>query len=181
MRDARKETESATALAFQSSIGRTLSSPVLIEASEAQAFKQEPSDFTPLLNANGSGSATAGQAFKSSSLSLVVVAFIGFVGSVEYGLIFPTIWQYLNSLGMYHQYFLGVVISSFNVAQIISSPIFGYLSDLGISFKTLFVCSLFFGIVGNAIYFMASRAWMLLIARIVAGIGAGVYTHHTFY
>eukprot|EP01137_Pigoraptor_chileana_P033495 Opistho-2@24443 len=94
-----------------------------------------------------------------------------FLCAVEYGLILPTIWAYLNSLHEERHWFLGVVISFFNVAQLFCAPVVGWMSDR-MSMKSILMVTLGFNIVGNLVYFAAQGAWMVLLGRILAGMGA---------
>jgi hypothetical protein len=102
---------------------------------------------------------------------LIVMSLLFVVGSVEYGVILPTLWLYLQSLGETRHVFLGIILSMFNVSQMIFSPILGFLSDR-INMKSLLVCTLLINVGGNIMYSFAVGSWMVVLSRIVTGIGA---------
>lgn len=67
-------------------------------------------------------------------------------------------------LGMEHHYFLGIVLSSFSFARMISAPFYGYLADKG-SVKTILLLSNIWQIGGNALYFVANDPYLVLEGR----------------
>jgi MFS family permease len=70
----------------------------------------------------------------------------------------------------------GLTFGSYDLTALIAAPILGILSDRYSVFKILFVCCFLINAAGNLIYaftFLADRWWMMLVARLVAGFGAG--------
>ncbi|XP_013406803.1 major facilitator superfamily domain-containing protein 8 [Lingula anatina] len=100
----------------------------------------------------------------------VIVFFL--LEGVEYAIILPTVYQYLQSLGG-EAYQLGLVISAFHVSGLVAAPIFGKFSDKRISTKWLVIFSNCFEKVGNLIYFIGGDKWLLFAGRLVAGVGSG--------
>ncbi|XP_066477659.1 major facilitator superfamily domain-containing protein 8-like [Tiliqua scincoides] len=93
-------------------------------------------------------------------------------GGVEYAVILPTIWAYLQTLHA-EPYFLGLGISAFSFAGLIMGPLFGYLSDRTGQTKAIVLFANLFQIAGNFMYFVGGSKWMLLGSRMVAGVGTG--------
>ena len=47
--------------------------------------------------------------------------------------------------------------------------------------KEIFITCAIFGIVGNIIYSMSYKPWMLILGRFISGIGANVYNCSNMY
>ncbi|XP_062987942.1 major facilitator superfamily domain-containing protein 8-like [Elgaria multicarinata webbii] len=93
-------------------------------------------------------------------------------GGIEYAVILPTIWAYLQTLDA-EPYFLGLGISAFSFAGLITGPLFGYWSDRTHRTKGVILFANLFQIAGNFMYFVGGSKWMLLSSRLVAGVGTG--------
>lgn len=91
---------------------------------------------------------------------------------VEYAVILPTIWEFLQQLGASKRWYLGLTISLFSIASMISSPIFGSFADTG-GTKRLIIFASVMMIVGNFIYMIANDPYCILEARFICGIGSG--------
>ena len=61
---------------------------------------------------------------------------------VEYAVILPTLWLYLQSLDFGQRWFFGMVLSSFSAAGMVSAPIFGLFADRGGVKRLLVLASL---------------------------------------
>ncbi|XP_077069571.1 major facilitator superfamily domain-containing protein 8 [Siphateles boraxobius] len=105
-------------------------------------------------------------------LSFLTIGLIFLLSGVEYAVILPTIWRYLQILEA-PPYFLGLGLSAFSFSGLVSGPVFGHWSDKTRTTKTIILFSNVFEIVGNFMYFMGYSKWLLLSSRLVAGIGAG--------
>uniref|UniRef100_A0A672PVY5 Major facilitator superfamily domain-containing protein 8-like n=1 Tax=Sinocyclocheilus grahami TaxID=75366 RepID=A0A672PVY5_SINGR len=105
-------------------------------------------------------------------LSFLTIGLIFLLSGVEYAVILPTIWRYLQLLEA-PPYFLGLGLSAFSFSGLVSGPVFGHWSDKTRATKTIILFSNVFEIVGNFMYFMGYSKWLLLSSRLVAGIGAG--------
>lgn len=95
-----------------------------------------------------------------------------FFSGVEYVVILPTLNGYLNSLGA-PAGFLGILMASFSFSGLVSTPIYGHLSDKSKSSKFALIASNVFEIVGNLLYFTGRSVYVLWASRFVAGIGSG--------
>ena len=70
-------------------------------------------------------------------LLYINVGLFGVLGSVEYSVILPTIWLYINSAYGSDSWYLGLCISAFHMSALIFSPIFGFLNDRIFKTKSL--------------------------------------------
>jgi len=68
--------------------------------------------------------------------------------------------------------FLGFVSSGFSFARFFAAPFFGWWSNKRSHKEVMLIC-LCFLIVGNLIFALYPPPWLLLISRVVVGIGAG--------
>lgn len=109
---------------------------------------------------------------KSSTRVCIGLFFL--LGGIEYAVILPTLWLYLEHSFDAEQWFFGVVFASFSFANLLSSPLFGFWVDFTRKTKTVILVANLFEIGGNFLYFIAWSKYWVLIARFTAGIGAGV-------
>lgn len=105
-------------------------------------------------------------------LTYVTIGLIFLLSGVEYAVILPTIWKYLQTLDA-APYFLGLALSAFSLSGLLSGPLFGHWSDRTRTTKKIILFANFFEIVGNFMYFLGYSKWLLLSSRLVAGIGTG--------
>ncbi|XP_066504160.1 major facilitator superfamily domain-containing protein 8 [Hoplias malabaricus] len=105
-------------------------------------------------------------------LTFFSIGLIFSLSGVEYAVILPTIWHYLQTLGA-APYFLGLTLSAFSFSGLLCGPLFGLVSDRTRTTKNIILFSNCFEIVGNFMYFMGYSKWLLLSSRLVAGIGTG--------
>ncbi|GCC22788.1 hypothetical protein chiPu_0001178 [Chiloscyllium punctatum] len=105
-------------------------------------------------------------------LTNVTIGLLFLFSGIEYAVILPTIWAYLQTLHA-EPYFLGLGLSAFSFSGLIASPIFGRVSDSTRKTKAIILFANLFEIAGNFMYFMGYSKWLLLGSRLVAGIGTG--------
>lgn len=99
-----------------------------------------------------------------------------FLDSSGYSIILPTIWSRLQTMGG-SKVFLGLSMAAFPLAQSLASPVFGYIGQRGwLGPATLIGFSLLVGCGGNIMYLFANDKYVLLISRLVCGIGAANIT-----
>ena len=84
----------------------------------------------------------------------------------------PSVPFYLHFLGAPPS-FLGMVVSSYSMGQIIGSPISGWLNDRFES-RTLLTISSLVGLFASTIYAAAPNHWYVLISRLTTGLSAGM-------
>ncbi|XP_054646697.1 major facilitator superfamily domain-containing protein 8 isoform X2 [Dunckerocampus dactyliophorus] len=109
---------------------------------------------------------------RKKKLTFITIGFIFLLSGVEYAVILPTIWKYLQTLDA-PPYFLGLTLSAFSLSGLLSGPLFGHWSDRTRTTKKIILFSNLFEIAGNFMYFMGFSKWLLLSSRLVAGIGTG--------
>ncbi|XP_045161310.2 uncharacterized protein LOC123526283 [Mercenaria mercenaria] len=106
-------------------------------------------------------------------LSYITLGLFYFIGGVEYAVILPTLWLYLKTDFGAQEYMLGLLLSAYSFAAIISGPVLGRWSDRTRKPKIILAVGTVFQVVGNIMYFMGISVWFLLASRLVAGIGGG--------
>lgn len=92
---------------------------------------------------------------------------------MEYGFILPTINDYIKSTGAPANT-IGLALTFFALSGLLSSPVIGWLTDRQKSLKVSFVFSLLCSIIGYAAYTFFQSASMILVGRLISGIGWGV-------
>uniref|UniRef100_A0A3P8RUP9 Major facilitator superfamily (MFS) profile domain-containing protein n=1 Tax=Amphiprion percula TaxID=161767 RepID=A0A3P8RUP9_AMPPE len=110
---------------------------------------------------------------RKKRLTYFTTGLIFLLSGVEYAVILPTIWRYLQTLDA-EPYFLGLTLSAFSLSGLLSGPLFGHWSDRTLAIKKIILFGNLFEIVGNLMYFMGYSKWLLLSSRFVAGVGAGI-------
>ncbi|XP_078370101.1 major facilitator superfamily domain-containing protein 8-like isoform X1 [Oculina patagonica] len=104
----------------------------------------------------------------------VCVGLFFLLGGIEYAVILPTLWLYLEHRFDAEQWFFGVVFASFCFSNLLSSPFFGFWVDFTRKTKSAILFANLFEIGGNFLYFIAWSKYWVLIARLIAGVGAGI-------
>jgi hypothetical protein len=103
--------------------------------------------------------------------STVIIYLNVFVSEMSRGLLFPTLWLFVNSLGG-SKSFQGLIVSSFSLGRIFTAPFFGYLSEIYGHRVVLLTCNVIM-IVGAILYATASSLDWLLAGQLILGIGGG--------
>ncbi|KAF3835214.1 hypothetical protein F7725_027772, partial [Dissostichus mawsoni] len=109
---------------------------------------------------------------RKKKLTFFTIGLIFLLSGVEYAVILPTIWRYLQTLEA-APYFLGLALSAFSLTGLLTGPLFGYWSDKTRTTKKIILFANVFEMIGNFMYFMGYSKWLLLSSRLVAGIGTG--------
>ncbi|XP_029988861.1 uncharacterized protein mfsd8l1 [Sphaeramia orbicularis] len=109
---------------------------------------------------------------RKKKLTFLTIGLLFLLSGVEYAVILPTIWRYLQTLDA-APYFLGLALSAFSLTGLLSGPLFGHWSDRTRTTKKIILFANLFEIVGNFMYFLGYSKWLLLSSRLVAGIGTG--------
>src|SRR5947209_1485521 len=100
---------------------------------------------------------------------IIGIALTVFIDILGFGLVIPDIQLRGTQLGA-TGFILGLTIASFSIAQLITSPVLGRLSDkigrrqILLVTTALTTCSYLF-------YSHATAIWIIVIARILGGIG----------
>ncbi|KAK9538931.1 hypothetical protein VZT92_004071 [Zoarces viviparus] len=106
------------------------------------------------------------------NLTFLTIGLIFMLNGIEYAVILPTIWSYLQILEA-PPYFLGLGLSAFSLSALLTGPLFGLWSDRNQTTKSVILFSNLFEIAGNFMYFIGYSKWLLLSSRLVTGVGAG--------
>jgi len=108
--------------------------------------------------------------------TLLIIAFISLLTGIDYAIILPTAWGYINTFMHLHYggFVMGILLSVFALSGAISGIILGYLNDIGISLKRLVLFGIMFKIIGNLLYFIGVNIYFVVISRLIAGIGMGL-------
>lgn len=103
--------------------------------------------------------------------SLFVIALVSIVNALGYGIIIPIQYAYVAHYGI-NAFWLGVLFASFSLAQFISTPIIGRLSDK-YGRKPLLFFSVFGTMVSFLLFAIAQSSPIIFLARILDGISGG--------
>eukprot|EP00698_Gefionella_okellyi_P020091 TRINITY_DN6269_c0_g1_i2.p1 TRINITY_DN6269_c0_g1~~TRINITY_DN6269_c0_g1_i2.p1 ORF type:complete len:395 (-),score=56.69 TRINITY_DN6269_c0_g1_i2:151-1335(-) len=106
-------------------------------------------------------------------VGLIGVMLIGLIDNFSWGIIMPSMWQYMESLGGTEPEF-GIVMGLFSAAQLVGLPLVGYWGDKR-TIKEAMLGTLAIGIVGQLLYCMAQPTqfkWLILMGRLLAGCSA---------
>src|SRR5260221_5162841 len=107
----------------------------------------------------------------SNKLTLGIISFIAVVNMLGYGIIITIMYAYVARFGI-NALGIGILFASFSLAQFISTPIIGRLSDR-FGRKPL----LAYSVLGTAVSFLlmavAKSASVIFLARTMDGISGG--------
>jgi len=107
-------------------------------------------------------------------LSFKINCFIVFLGDMSRGIFFPTMWELVQHLNG-DQVLLGYVIASFSFGRMLVLPLFGSWSTK-YGYKWTLQISTLILLIGTLLFAQAltvGKAWYLIFANIVLGIGSG--------
>ncbi|CAG0923122.1 unnamed protein product, partial [Notodromas monacha] len=99
-----------------------------------------------------------------------------FLHGLEYSLILPSMWKYMQSQGLTSKLYFGAVVASFHFAATVSGVIAGCCTKRSSHVKRIVATMSLFQVAGNTLYFMGGSPGILLTARFIAGLGAGSMT-----
>lgn len=117
---------------------------------------------------------------KQGQFALVLAS--GFAFGIEFAILMPTVWQYVQSVGG-SESSLGLVLASFSLTRTISFPLLGWWSDHRPMREPYVFCFLI-GLVGNLCYAVAgglNSLALMAIGRAIAGLGAACSTLNQTY
>ncbi len=76
---------------------------------------------------------------------------------------------------------MGILLSVFALSSAIAGLVFGYLDDIGTSLKRLVLFGIIFLIIGNILYFIGINIYVVVISRLIAGIGIGLVVRNRLF
>ncbi|XP_046848565.1 tetracycline resistance protein, class H-like isoform X3 [Xenia sp. Carnegie-2017] len=101
-----------------------------------------------------------------------LAAFRYFMEGSEEFFIAPSAWFYIKSLGE-DKVFLGIVLSAFPVAAVISLPILGKIADKYGNHRTIIIACFALKVASNVLYAVPISVYFPLFGRLFSGIAEG--------
>ncbi|KAF7646387.1 hypothetical protein LDENG_00188410 [Lucifuga dentata] len=139
----------------------------------------ESDEATPLLRDDeSSDDDSQDEAYRSRWRSIRVMYFTMFLSSVGFTIVITSLWPYLQKIDpSASATFLGWVVASYSLGQMVASPIFGLWSNHRPHREPL-VCSIFINLSANVYYSYAylprtDNKYHMLMSRAFVGFGAG--------
>lgn len=108
---------------------------------------------------------------KTNTISIVIILLCVIVGDSARGVLFPTLFSYIKSLGG-DRVCQGFAVAAFSVGRILSSPIFGTLSEEYGNRYVLVCCNVIITI-GCLLYIISTSYVWVILSQFVIGFGAG--------
>ncbi|XP_064611794.1 uncharacterized protein LOC135475784 [Liolophura sinensis] len=110
---------------------------------------------------------------RRKQLTYFVIGMVFLLGGIEYAVILPTMWLYIESRFHAQEYFLGLMLAAFCFSGLFSGPLMGRWSDVTRRTKIILLFANCWEIGGNIMYFLGISKWFLFGSRLVSGVGAG--------
>ncbi|CAB3977009.1 major facilitator superfamily domain-containing 8-like [Paramuricea clavata] len=105
-------------------------------------------------------------------LTLIGFAIRRFVVGINYAIVIPSLWFYLQSFGAPY-YFLGLAIAADSIVGVLVAPIVGKIADVTRRIRAIGAITIFLDFVGNIVYAIPIHVYMPILGRCISGIGAG--------
>ena len=105
---------------------------------------------------------------RSKLTVLMVTAFVDMLGLI---IVYPLLPFYATRLGA-NAAMVGALIAAFSVAQLVSAPAWGWMSDR-YGRRPAILFGLLVSAVAYVIFAFAGSLWMLFLSRIIQGLGGG--------
>lgn len=112
---------------------------------------------------------------RSVRASIWYMVFIVFLASIGYSITLPSVWLYLNDMGVTNEGVMGLNIGIYCLGQFLSANFFGWLSNR-VSVTIIVIICLFLDMTGQWVYAFSNTSWALLFSRFFSGLGAGTVT-----
>eukprot|EP00051_Salpingoeca_urceolata_P028152 m.485280 g.485280 ORF g.485280 m.485280 type:complete len:463 (+) comp23749_c0_seq1:1826-3214(+) len=107
---------------------------------------------------------------RQRKLLLMTLSIYMFVAGVEYAVILPSAWKYLQSVGATQPVWMSLSVAAYSVAAFIAGPIIGLLGDRWSMRQTL-IWSTWLEIIGSLVYWVANDQYVVVEGRFIAGLG----------
>jgi multidrug resistance protein len=102
---------------------------------------------------------------------LIVLMVTAFVDMVGFAMVLPLLPFYAASMGA-TAFVVGLLISTFSVAQLVSAPSWGRISD-HFGRRPAVISGLLISSAAYVVFGLAGTIWVLLLSRVVQGLGGG--------
>jgi len=115
--------------------------------------------------------------FSKRQRSFLVIHAFMFLSGLEYAVIFPTLWEYLQSLGVAEDqtYWLGLCLASMTVTDMLSGLVIGRVMDRRSTRIRMLVMLLNTAqILGAGLYSLAMSQYVVMVSRLVSGLGKSI-------
>jgi len=129
-----------------------------------------PKDTNPL----HTGIPTNPENGKSKKRSWYALLITGFALAIDFTMAMMSIQTFYYVLDGPERLY-GLTFGSYDLTALLFAPVLGFISDKLSIFKVLFIMCFAFNAAGNLVYafaYLAGHWWMMLLARLLAGIGA---------
>ncbi|KAM9407897.1 major facilitator superfamily domain-containing protein 8 isoform 1-T1 [Salvelinus alpinus] len=133
---------------------------------------------TPLLKDDSGSDDSQNDEYKSRWRSIRVMYFTMFLSSVGFTIVITSVWPYLQKIDdSASASFLGWVVASYSLGQMLASPLFGLWSNHRPRREPL-ACSIFINVTANIYYSYiylptSQNKYHMLMSRALVGFGAG--------
>lgn len=107
------------------------------------------------------------QSFTSSA----IIYFCVLTGESARGILFPTLWLNILSSGG-NKFSQGFAVAAFSLGRVLTSPVFGTLSEVWGYRTVLIICNLVL-ICGAILYCLSSTVQSIIFSQFIIGCGAG--------
>ena len=102
---------------------------------------------------------------------LIVLMITAFVDMVGFAMVIPLVPFYATQMGA-DATIVGVLISAFSIAQLLSAPTWGRMSDR-YGRRPAVLAGLGVSALGYMVFAVAGNIWLLFLSRVVQGVGGG--------
>jgi multidrug resistance protein len=102
---------------------------------------------------------------------LIVLMITAFVDMVGFAMVLPLLPFYAASMGA-TGLIVGLLISTFSVAQLVSAPTWGKISD-HFGRRPAVITGLLISSAAYVVFGLAGTIWVLLVSRVIQGVGGG--------
>lgn len=103
--------------------------------------------------------------------STLVVYLCVLTSELARGILLPTLWLYIESMGGTKSY-QGFAIGAFSLGRIVGAPLFGYLSELYGHQLPLILCNVII-MIGSTLYLFSPTVMWIIFSQTLIGFGAG--------
>ncbi|KAK2703565.1 hypothetical protein QYM36_018027 [Artemia franciscana] len=108
------------------------------------------------------------------TFAYILVGFYLFLGGVEYAVILPSAWEFLQSLGATDEFFLGLAIAGYSISGTVAGLVGGRVSDLYPHHtKWIVITCVSAMVIGNTQYMLGVSVLNVVMSRVVCGFGSG--------
>jgi hypothetical protein len=105
------------------------------------------------------------------SKSIYTVYWLVFSSDMGRGMLFPTLWLLVSSLGG-TSISQGIAVSCYSMGRLIGSTLFGFMVDK-FGYRLTFLCCNILMLLGAGLYGFSTALWIVYFAQIIIGLGAG--------